>query len=93
MSKGVSVDRRPDTTWLTADEAATHADRARRFHSHARGRRPARITERTVRSWVHRGHLTVGNYDDRGRQLFALPDVIAAERATRDHALRLAGTA
>lgn len=81
------------TTWLTAREAADHADRARQTLTAGRpdAARPARVTERTIRSWVARGHLTHTGLDDDGRQLFALADVAKAELATRARALRLVG--
>ncbi|MER7833494.1 MerR family transcriptional regulator [Streptomyces sp. NPDC095602] len=75
------------TTWLTAAEAAAHATRARRLLSAG----AAAVTERTIRSWVARGHLTPTGLDDAGRQLFTLPDVARAELTTRRRALRLVG--
>jgi DNA-binding transcriptional MerR regulator len=75
------------TTWLTAHQAAAHATRARRALSAG----AAAVTERTVRSWVARGHLAAAGHDERGQQLFRLADVAQAERATRTRALRLAG--
>lgn len=85
--------RKPDeTTWLTAWQAADHADEIRRFHSRAHGgREPATVTERTIRSWVARRHLAPGNTNDQGLQLFALQAVNDAEKATRVRALRLVG--
>lgn len=77
----------PPTTWLTAHQAADHATRARRALSAG----AAAVTERTIRSWVARGHLTPKGLDDDGRQLFALADVATAERRTRARALRLVG--
>lgn len=76
-----------DTTWLTARQAAEHATRGRRLLSAG----CAAVTERTVRSWVARGHLAPAGLNDAGRQLFTLADVARAERATRARALRLVG--
>lgn len=75
------------TTWLTARQAAEHATRARRALSAG----AAEVTERTIRSWVARGHLAPRGLDNDGRQLFALADVAAAEQHTRRRALRLVG--
>jgi hypothetical protein len=84
--------RKPgETTWLTAWQAAEHADEIRRYESRTRGSRAATVTERTIRSWVARGHLTPGNINDQGLQLFALHAVNHAEKATRARALRLVG--
>ncbi|MEV0963276.1 MerR family transcriptional regulator [Streptomyces sp. NPDC049910] len=76
-----------DTTWLNAKESAAHATRARRLLSAG----AAEVTERTIRSWVNRGHLEVAGLDDDGRQAFRLADVARAELATRRRALRLVG--
>lgn len=75
------------TTWLTAHQAADHATQARRLLSAG----AAEVTERTIRSWVNRGHLTAAGRDQDGRQVFTLGDVARAEQATRGRALRLAG--
>jgi DNA-binding transcriptional MerR regulator len=75
------------TTWLTAHQAAAHATQARRLMSAG----TAEVTERTVRSWVARHHLTPEGQDEDGRQLFTLAAVARAELATRRRALRLAG--
>lgn len=72
-------------TWLNADEAAEHVNLVRGALSAGY----AGCSERTIRSWVARGHLTPNT--DTGRQLFALADVAAAELATRARALRLVG--
>lgn len=77
----------PPTTWLTAHQAADHATNARRLLSAG----AAEVTERTIRSWVARGHLTAKGQSEDGRQLFALADVARAEVATRRRALRLVG--
>jgi hypothetical protein len=82
-----TADRR---TWLTARQAADHANRSRQLLS-VLGRRPATVTERTIRSWVARKHLHVAGLDDDNRQLFRLADVARAEKATRERALRLVG--
>lgn len=70
---------------LDLDELWTVAEAARR----------AKVSEATVRSWVHRGHLPVAQDDDgqeirdsRGRPRFRPLDVARAEGATRDHARR-----
>ncbi|WP_346731480.1 MerR family transcriptional regulator [Actinacidiphila reveromycinica] len=76
------------TTWLTAGQAVDHANRIRALCSAGN----AGCTERTLRSWVARGHLPVAGLDDGGRQLFTLADVARAELATRARALRLAST-
>lgn len=76
-----------DPTWLTATEAAEHATQARRYLSAG----AAEVTERTVRSWVARGHLTPAGLNDDGLQVFRLGDVGRAEQATRSRALRLVG--
>jgi DNA-binding transcriptional MerR regulator len=75
------------TTWLTAEQAAAHATRARRALSAG----AAEVTVRTVRSWVAREHLTAEGRDGDGRQLFTLAAVAQAELATRARALRLVG--
>lgn len=74
-------------TLLTATDAAAHATRARQQLSAG----AAAVTERTIRSWVHRRHLQPAGLDDDNRQLFRLADVAKAEKATRRRALRLAG--
>lgn len=74
-------------TWLTAAQAAEHADCARRSLTAGR----AGVKLMTVRQWVCRGYLEPGGQDAHGRQLFRLADVADAERATRDRALRLVG--
>ncbi|TFE42490.1 MerR family transcriptional regulator [Streptomyces sp. ICN441] len=76
-----------DTTWLTAAQAAQHADRARQLLSAG----SAHITHATIRQWVKRGHLTAGGLDERNRPLYRLADVAGAELATRARALRLVG--
>lgn len=73
--------------WMTAPEAATHATQARQLLSAG----AAEVTERTVRSWVARRHLTATGRSPDGLQLFALADVARAELATRSRALRLVG--
>lgn len=75
------------TTWLTATQAADHATRARRALSAG----AAAVTERTIRSWVARGHLAPAGLSTDRRQLFRLADVARAELATRARALRLVG--
>lgn len=75
------------TTWLTAQQAADHVNAARRLLSAGY----AGCSERTIRSWVARRHLTATGIDDHGHQLFALADVARAEKATRARALRLVG--
>lgn len=75
------------TTWLTAQQAATHATQGRRQLSAG----AAAVTERTIRSWVARGHLSAAGLDGDGHQLFRLADVARAELATRARALRLVG--
>lgn len=77
----------PPQTWLTADEAAEHATRARQLLSAG----AAIVTERTIRSWVNRGHLQPRGRGDDGLQRFTLADVARAERTTRGRALRLVG--
>jgi hypothetical protein len=79
--------------WLTAHQAAAHADRARQMLTtgHPNAKQPARVTERTIRSWVARKHLAHTGLDDAGQQLFRLADVARAELATRRHALRMVG--
>lgn len=42
----------------------------------------ARVEPPTIRSWVHRGSLTVADRQD-GRPLFRPRDVLAAERGNR----------
>jgi DNA-binding transcriptional MerR regulator len=74
-------------TWLTADEAAAHVNLVRCALSAGY----AGCSERTIRSWVARRHLTATGRDEDGRQLFALADVAKAEAATRARALRLVG--
>lgn len=83
----------PRTTWLTAHQAAAHANRARRVLTagHPTAARCAQVTERTVRSWVARGHLAPAGRSEGGLQLFTLADVARAEQATRARALRLVG--
>lgn len=75
------------TTWFTAEEAAEHATAVRAQLSAGY----AGCTERTIRSWVVRGHLTATKRDADGLQLFTLADVAKAERKTRARALRLVG--
>lgn len=75
------------TTWLTAHQAAEHVSAARRLLSASY----AGCTERTIRSWVARRHLTATGQDADGLQLFTLADVARAERATRADALRQVG--
>lgn len=76
------------TTWLTATQAADHADRCRQAISgHA-----AHIQPATIRQWTSRGHLTATGLADDGRtHLYTLADVARAERTTRARALRLVG--
>jgi hypothetical protein len=75
------------TIWLTIREAAEHATRARQLLSAG----AAEVTERGIRNWINRGHLTVTGRDDDGQQLVQLGDVARAEQATRARALRLVG--
>lgn len=78
----------PSTTWLTALEAAAHADRARQALTGG----AARICPDTIYQWVRRGHLAPAGLADDGRtRLYRLADVAAAEHATRKRALRLVG--
>lgn len=74
-------------TWLTATEAADHADRARQALTAG----AAHIQPATIRQWVARGHLTATGLDTHGRQLYRLADVAHAELHTRSRALRLVG--
>lgn len=76
-------------TWLTAAQAAQHANQARGLLSAG----TATVTERTIRSWVARGHLEPRGLNEQGRQLFTLADLAAAELATRARALRLVSIA
>jgi predicted site-specific integrase-resolvase len=55
----------------------------------------AKVSEATIRSWAHRGHLPVArNHDDQeirdpqGRPRFWPLDVAKAEAKTREHARR-----
>jgi hypothetical protein len=55
----------------------------------------AKVSEATIRSWVHRDHLKVARDEDgreirdrRGRPRFRPLDVARAEGATREHARR-----
>ena len=55
----------------------------------------AKVSEATIRSWVHRDHLKVALDEDgteirdrRGRPRFRPVDVAKAEFATREHARR-----
>jgi hypothetical protein len=55
----------------------------------------ARLSEATIRSWVHRGHLPVARNHDgqeirdpQGRPRFWPVDVAKAEAKTRSHARR-----
>lgn len=75
------------TTWLTAAQAAHHADHCRQALTGGR----ARVRPMAIRKWVDRGHLKPAGLDDAGRQLFRLADVARAERTTRARALRLVG--
>lgn len=75
------------TTWMTATEAAEHADRARQALTAG----AAHITPATIRQWVRRGHLAAAGLDDHRRHLYRLADVAQAELATRARALRLVG--
>lgn len=77
----------PTVTWLTAEQAAAHATQARQLLSAG----TAEVTERTIRSWVARGHLKARGRGPDRRQLFTLADVAQAELATRARALRLVG--
>jgi DNA-binding transcriptional MerR regulator len=77
-----------DTDRLTADQAATHATRARRLLSAG----TAAVSRATIRQWVRRGYLTPTGLADDGRtHLYRLRDVARAELATRRYALRRAG--
>lgn len=76
-----------DPVWLTARQAAAHAHQGRQLLTAG----AAAVTERTVRSWVARGHLKPAGLDDKGHQLFTLADIAHAEKATRPRALRLVG--
>ncbi|WP_432032756.1 MerR family transcriptional regulator [Streptomyces antibioticus] len=71
----------------TAPQAAALATTWRRTLSAG----TAAVTPATIRKWRERGHLTPAGLDDRGHPLYALPDLAAAERATRGRALRLVG--
>lgn len=75
------------TTWLTAQQAAEHVNAARQLLSASY----AGCSERTIRSWVARQHLTATGRAEDGHQLFTLADVARAEQATRADALRLVG--
>ncbi|THA78399.1 MerR family transcriptional regulator [Streptomyces sp. A0642] len=75
------------TTWLTAAEAAAHADRARQTLTAG----AAHIKPATIRQWASRGHLQRTGLTERGHPLYSLADVARAEVATRSRALRLAG--
>ena len=81
-----------DVTWLTATEAAEHATAVRRHHAARAGvQEPPAVTERTIRSWVARRHLTPATPEPDGLQRFTLDAVNSAERRTRARALRLLG--
>ncbi|WP_326677680.1 MerR family transcriptional regulator [Streptomyces sp. NBC_01237] len=74
-----------DIEHLTAAQAAEHANRARQALSAG----AAHITPTTIRSWVHRGHLTAtGLAADNRSRTYRLADVAAAELVTRKRALR-----
>lgn len=75
------------TTWYTAQQAADYVNTVRSMLSAGY----AGCGERTIRSYVARGHLTADGRDADGRQLFSLGAVARAELATRARALRLAG--
>ncbi|MFJ3085004.1 MerR family transcriptional regulator [Streptomyces sp. NPDC086838] len=76
-----------NTTWLTAAQAAEHADRARQTLTAG----AAHIRPATIRQWARRGHLTRTGLDENGHPLYTLADVARAEVATRSRALRLVG--
>ena len=71
----------------TAPQAAKLATNWRRLVSAG----AAAVTPATIRQWASRGHLAPCGIDDRGRPLYALPDLAQAEQATRARALRLVG--
>ncbi|MFE4649297.1 MerR family transcriptional regulator [Streptomyces sp. NPDC056707] len=74
--------------WLTATEAAQHADRARQTITAG----AAHIKPATIRQWRSRGHLAPAGLAEDGRShLYRLADVARAEVATRARALRLVG--
>jgi hypothetical protein len=75
------------TTWFTAQQAADHVNAVRAQLSEGY----AGCSERTIRSYVARGHLAAQGRDARGRQLFTIAAVARAELATRARALRLVG--
>ena len=81
------------TIWYTAHQAARYADEVRQRLSagHPNANRVARVTERTIRSWVARRHLAPDGLGEDGRQLFSLGAVAQAETKTRRHALRMVG--
>jgi hypothetical protein len=78
----------PDTTWLTATQAAAHANQWRHIAS---GGRAATVGLTAICNWNARGHLQHAGLDDRGHRLYRLADVARAEQATRARALRLVG--
>ena len=75
------------TTWFTAAEAAEYVNKVRGMLSAGY----AGCTERTIRSWVARGHLAPTGLNADDLQLFTLADVASAEHKTRARALRLVG--
>ncbi|MEV7959317.1 MerR family transcriptional regulator [Streptomyces sp. NPDC087532] len=75
------------TTWLTAAEAAAHADRARQFVTAG----AASIKPATIRQWARRGHLQPAGLSENNHALYRLADVARAEATTRARALRLVG--
>lgn len=77
-----------DPTWLTTQQAAELATRWR--HTVSAGR-SATVGTSAIRTWASRGHLTAAGLDERGRPLYRLDDLAAAELATRGRALRLVG--
>lgn len=45
------------------------------------------VSRSAICNWRTRGHLPIAGLDQHGRPLYALTDLAAAERATRDIAL------
>lgn len=76
-----------DTGLYNGAEAAALATQWRRLLS----ANAARVTRPAICNWVTRGHLRVAGLDSNGHRLYALPDLAAAEKATRPRALRLVG--
>ncbi|MEU1474533.1 MerR family transcriptional regulator [Streptomyces sp. NPDC005760] len=77
-----------DTPTFTTPEAAQLATQWRRALSGG----AAAVKPATIRQWACRGHLAPCGLDERGRALYALPDLALAEKKTRARALVLAST-